>query len=79
MPGKSLAGGGQEAPGRQSGTLRLEIPFAPCGNRGSIASRVSAMVRAMTRLRNHFRLAGTTYQGACGVEQRVSASANAAW
>ena len=52
-------------------------PGSASGYRGSIAASVSAMVRATTRLRNHFAFAGTTYQGAYGVEQRVSASSKA--
>ena len=44
-----------------------------------MASRVSAMVRATMRLRYHFLLAGTTYQGAWLVEHSFMASSKAAW
>ena len=39
-----------------------------------MAFRVSAMVRAITRLRYHFLFAGTMYQGEFAVEQLLSAS-----
>ncbi len=48
----------------QSGTFSPASPSRAGGKRGSIASRVSAMVRATIRLRAHLRLAGTTCQGA---------------
>ena len=37
------------------------------------------MVRATTRLRYHFLLAGTTYHGACSVEHPLMASSKARW
>jgi uncharacterized membrane protein len=63
----------------QSGTLTSSRPFSAAGNLGPMASRVSAMVRATTRLRYHFLLAGTTYQGAYAVEHSLTASSKAAW
>ncbi len=48
--------------------VTLSKPSSAGGNCGSIASRVSAMARAITRLRYHFLFAGITYQGACPVE-----------
>src|SRR5829696_7343247 len=65
--------------GSQSGTVTFSRPGSAAGNLGSMASRVSAMVRATTRLRYHFLLAGTTYQGAYSVEHSLTASSNAAW
>lgn len=62
---------------RQSGTFVSSIPGWDSGYFGAIASSVSAMVREITRLRNHLRFAGTTCHGAEGVEQRVSASSKA--
>ena len=63
----------------RSGISTSSNPSSAGGYRGSIASRLSAMVRATTRLRYHFFLAGTTYQGACSVEQLFMASSKAAW
>jgi len=40
---------------------------------------VSARIDATARLRNQFRSAGMTYQGAHGVDVRVRASSKAAW
>ena len=48
----------------QSGIVTCASPASAGGNCGFIASSVSAMARAMTRLRYHFLLAGTMYQGA---------------
>lgn len=48
----------------QSGILIFFGSISASGNWGFIAARVSAIVRAITRLRYHFLLAGTTYQGA---------------
>ena len=45
----------------------------------SLHDRLETIIVAMAWLRNHFRSAGTTYQGAAGVEHRSSTIRYASW
>src|SRR3712207_4536443 len=72
------ARGGEDGVLSQCSTRTWSSPSSGAGYRGSIASSVSAMVRAITRLRYHLLFAGTTYQGATSVEVLLIASSKAA-
>ena len=54
-------------------------PSSGSGHCIASPSRVWTMISLTSRLRNHLRSAGITYQGACAVLVRSSIAVNAAW